>query len=207
MYHKLIDFDPKCVLRRAPGGDPCIVFSHTVLNCPAGNLEPNRAVDKQEGEYPLIRCRVCDLLVSEDSDMRASYWTGTVEWGPNQFGATISETSIDSYRVYVADEKLRKLGPWRAFVEAKVWANLFNPRSCNPDYYRAHLEIYLPKGAVYFMVVPFTRGGVEMNIGPVKRLVDLGTLVGGPATNQARRLPAVQWLPAALMGAVLLACI
>jgi len=129
--------------------------------------------------------------------MRLGIWNGIVEWGPNQFGAIISETSIDSYRVYLADGQLRKIGPALAFVEAKQWANLFNPSLCNPDYYRARVNTTVPEGAAYFMVVPFTRGGVEMNVGPVKRMVDLGTPVA--VTSLAKPLSAGQWCEAMLL--------
>jgi len=107
-------------------------------------------------------------------EMQAGHWGGVVTWGPNQFEAAISETSIDSYRLYVVNDRLQKLGPPRAFVEAKLWANLFNPTSCDVRYYEARVNLALPDAAAYFMVVPFTRDGLEMNIGPTsERIVDL----------------------------------
>lgn len=185
MYHRKTDFDPSCVEKEAPGGDPCVVFNHVTISCPAENDTPNRQVLKQEGEYPLIRCRVCDLQVSPDTDMRLEYWSGTVSWGPNQFDAIISETSIGSYWVYLADDRLRKLGNSLIRVEARLWANLFKTEICDSGYYQAQLNLTLPAGTAYFMVVPFTRGGVELNIGPVKRIHDLGTVAADSAMRPA----------------------
>lgn len=195
------DFDPRCVERQAPGGDPCIFFRHITLDCPAANDRPNIEVVKQEGEYPLIRCRVCGMNVESDTNPLGGRWSGRVAWGPNQFDAMISETSIDSYRVYVADEKLVKLGESFARVEAKQWANLFKPAECNPSYYEAYLDISLPSGAVYFMVVPFTRGGLELNVGPVVPVEDLA--ISFP--SRAARFGIDRWLVRLLLLALALA--
>jgi len=131
------------------------------------------------------------VSVGTDSSIYRDRYNGTVSWGPNQFDSMISESSIDSYRVYLADAQLRKVGPIQAIVEAKQWANQFNPGSCDADTYQADLlDVALPAGTTYVMVVPYTRspGNLEMNVGPVADLVDLGSKVW-VASGANNRLP------------------
>jgi len=107
-----------------------------------------------------------------DMDMRARRWRGAVTWGPNQFEATISESSIEAYHLYVVNDRLQKLGENLAVVEAKLWANLFNTSTCDRHYYVANLDLELPAGAAFFMVVPLTKGGLEMNIGTISERIE-----------------------------------
>lgn len=135
----------------------------------------NQVAIREDGQYPLLRCRVCGIgPLHRDQNPKPRHWAGVVTWGANQYDGEISEVSIDSYRLYVINERLQKLGPPQAVLEAKVWANLFNTTHCNNEYYKAHVDFILHPDAFSFMVVPLTRGGLELNIGTISdRIVDV----------------------------------
>mmetsp|Transcript_51805 Transcript_51805/g.143461 ORF Transcript_51805/g.143461 Transcript_51805/m.143461 type:complete len:378 (+) Transcript_51805:65-1198(+) len=205
MYQRLRDFSPGCTARRVPAEvDDCIEFSHLTLQCPADNFHPDQYALPIEGQYPLLRCKVCSLSApSGDRDPRRGLWAGTVGWGPNQFERSISETSVQAYRLYVVDDALEKLGKPLAERAAKLWATNLLPdsSSCDALYYQADLAVALPARAASFMVVPVTRGGTELHIGPTAAIDDIATVAVDGAARCGRRAllaAAAAWLAAAI---------
>lgn len=206
MYQKQRDFNAECDHRRAlRAADECVQFGHVTLGCPEGNNKPDMRAIHMDGAYPLLRCRVCGIgMLSLDTDMRRGFWAGTVAWGPNQFESTISETAIDSYRVYVVNYQLHKLGVALATQEAKLWATLFNSSHCDKRYYSVDLVKALPVGATYFMVVPVTKSGLELSVGPTsERIEDLGNVVG----SMSAAGPLMESSMLAAMVSIMLTCI
>lgn len=205
IFNQMKDFDPACVQRPAAGElDACIDFSHVSIGCPAGNAAIISNVDVLDGRVPLLKCRVCGLgaLPSDQHPMK-DRWRGTLTWGPNQFEGMISEVAINHYRVYVVNELWQKLDDPQYLVDARVWANLFNTTYCDTTMYKAHLDVALPHGYAYFMVVPVTGKGLELNVGPLTaRIVDyvaaLSRAARGAVAWQA--ISALLWLCASLAG-------
>lgn len=161
-------------------------FGHVTLGCPEGNNRPDTQVVHMDGAYPSLRCRVCGIdALGADKDMRRGVWAGVVAWGPNQFEAAISETTIFSYRLYVVNDRLLKLGGKLAEVEVRLWATQFDTSFCDTSYYRFEVETRLLPGAAYFMVVPVTKGGLELNVGPISEPIeDLGNLLSLSAATR-----------------------
>jgi len=189
VYHKQDEmFDVKCDHRRAvTPEDLCVRFAYVQMGCPAGNLQEGRAVFKEAGAYPEILCRVCGLGdLPEDGDDRYGFWSGMVTWGPNQFGSQLSESEIKAYRLYFVDSQLQKLGDPLHEQEVRLWDTL-EMTCCDPTFYKFNIDAYeLPQNTSYFMVVPVTTGGLELNVGPhSERIRDHGYTV--TATAFARR--------------------
>lgn len=175
VYHREDDmFDISCDLRRAvTPPDPCVDFTDVQISCPAGNVFDGRPASFDGGSYPLIKCRVCGIdHLPEDSDPMAGFWLGDVAWGPNQFQGDISEIEIHSYKLYIVDAQYQKLGAPVAIQEVKLWATL-RAECCDTSFYKVRVEVELPQNYTYFMVVPVTVAGLELNVGPVsERIVD-----------------------------------
>lgn len=180
-------FDIACEHRKTiTPQDVCVEFSFAQMSCPAGNTFEGRNVALESGGYPRIRCRVCGVgHLPVDSDSRPGFWNGQVTWGPNQFDSTLSESEIFSYRLYVVDSQYQKLGHAVAEQEVRLWATL-QMTCCDTSMYKASVELELPQNSSYFMVVPVTLGGMELNVGPTsERIRDLGGEVA--ATGAACR--------------------
>mmetsp|Transcript_20522 Transcript_20522/g.71014 ORF Transcript_20522/g.71014 Transcript_20522/m.71014 type:complete len:245 (+) Transcript_20522:116-850(+) len=169
-------FDLACDHRKSISKpDPCVDFVAVQMSCPAGNLFPSRPVVHDSGAYPRLKCRTCGMnrLPDDGSPIRGA-WAGRISWGPNQFGSAISETEIHSYKLYVVDAMYQKLGEALHTEEVRLWATL--PMTCcDTSFYGADIDIDLPQNYTYFMVVPVTIAGLELNVGPVSaRIVDKG---------------------------------
>jgi len=195
MYQKLRDFPLGCSAQRVLGEvDDCIDFGHVTLQCPADSFFPNRLATPIDGRVPLLRCKVCGLgVIGADRDRRRGLWAGTVTWGPNRFERGVSETSVQLYRLYVVDDALRKLGQPLASTEAKLWATSLMPgaSACDERYYQAEVAFAVPAGAAAFMVVPVTRGGLELNVGPTLPLEDIGAAGADGAVRSGGAAPLV----------------
>lgn len=184
-------FDDRCDHRRAiTGPDTCVEFVDVQMSCPADNEYEGRAVVLDSGAYPLIKCRVCGIAhLKPDGNRYANRWAGQVTWGPNQFLGEISETEIWSYRLYVVDAQYQKLGKPVATQEARRWATLSTDFCCDTSFYKATLDIALPQNFTYFMVVPITRVGFELNVGPVSDRIEdnvqLSTSANGAVRSRA----------------------
>mmetsp|Transcript_80621 Transcript_80621/g.202839 ORF Transcript_80621/g.202839 Transcript_80621/m.202839 type:complete len:522 (-) Transcript_80621:118-1683(-) len=167
-------FDLSCDHREAiTPPDPCVEFVSVQVSCPAGNLFPSRPVSFDTGAYPRLKCRICGLdHLPADANPTRGHWAGTVSWGPNQYERAISEIEIHSYKLYLVDTMYQKIGDALAVQEVKLWHSL-SLTCCDTSFYHADLDIVLPANASYFMVVPVTVLGLEINVGPVsERIVD-----------------------------------
>jgi len=171
-----------------------VEFSAVQMSCPAGNLHRGRSVNYDSGSPPALKCRVCGIEHLEpDSDMHRGYWAGRIAWGPNQYEDTISETEVLEYRVYVVDAQYQRLTERPLAVEATRPWNSLQKGCCDHSAYHVDLVVELPVSSTYFMVVPLTKAGLELNIGPVTtRIEDLGDLVHVAAADMLRLQ--VTWL-------------
>jgi len=168
--------------------DTCVDFVDAQMSCPADNQYEGRPVILDDGAYPRIKCRVCGIgHLPPDGNRHASKWAGEVTWGPNQFLGKISETEILSYKLYVVDAQYQKLGDAVATEETKQWATLKTDFCCDTSFYKATIDIDLPINFTYFMVVPVTRGGLELNVGPVSDRIE-DSLQLSVSTSGARRI-------------------
>jgi len=199
-------FDLACDHRKAiTPPDPCVEFVSVQMSCPAGNLYPSRPVTHDGGAYPKLKCRVCGLdHLPEDANPMRGHWAGKVSWGPNQFERAISEVEIQLYKLYFVDSMYQKIGDAVATREVRLWHSL-SLTCCDTAFYSADLDVALPMNATYFMVVPVTILGLELNIGPVsERIVDDDRI--RMSASSARRLrapsplaPLLALLPLALL--------
>lgn len=165
--------DVGCDHRRAiTDADSCIEFRSVQLSCPAGNTESFKTVDLEKGAYPRLRCRVCGIEhLPADSDPAEGAWTGQVSWGPNQFDGQLSESEIASYSLFIVDAQFQKLLRV-ATQEVRLWATL-QATCCDMSTYKVQVATLLPPNATYFMVVPTTTAGTELNVGPIsERIID-----------------------------------
>lgn len=178
MYQKQEQmFNYQCDQRKSVSPpDPCVDFSFVQISCPAGNMFPYRSVGQDDGAYPMLKCRTCGIKPLEpDASPYRGRWAGKVSWGPNQFLGTISETEIQSYLLYITDAMYQKLGRPLASEEVQLWSTL-TATCCDTSFYSADLDIELPVNYTYFMVVPVTIAGLELNVGVVSdRIKDVGT--------------------------------
>lgn len=199
VYHfvdKMMDI--KCDHRKAiTKPDSCVEFRSVQMSCPAGNLIEGRAVFLEDGAYPRIHCRVCGIgHLPEDSDSRTGFWRGKVTWGPNQFNNVLTEAEIKAYKLYVVDSQFQKLGEPLATQEVRLWATL-RKTCCDTSTYEAHLDFELPQNSSFFMVVPVTLAGLELNVGPTsERIRDRKGMV--TQTAAARRYWTALGLPVLL---------
>merc|ERR1719215_1345416 len=124
VFHKREElFNVGCDHRRVvTPPDPCVSFSAVELSCPPGNTRFGHQAQKDHGEYPKLKCRVCGVNhLPPDESSVAGVWAGRISWGPNQFEGVISETEIRAYRVYVTDSWYQKLGTPVLEKEGKIW--------------------------------------------------------------------------------------
>jgi len=178
-------FDESCDTRLSQESvDSCVDFASVEISCPSTNLLTSRPVILEAGAYPQLKCRVCGIAaLPTDGDPTQGTWAGTIGWGPNQFLTSISETEIQSYNLYVVDSMYQKLGDALANREVKLW-NTLQASCCDTSLYKATISVALPTNATYFMVVPVTINGLELNVGPVStRISDVGaaTVAAGDA--------------------------
>jgi len=195
------DFDPMCDIRQALDvADACVEFADVTMKCTAGNEKPNIPVTVESGAYPRIRCRSCGVApLLSDANPHPGVWSGTVTWGPNQYEDLISESSIESYRLYVVYDFLRKLGEPVAEMTAALWANQFNASKCDVTYYKVTQDIVLPDGFAYFMVVPFTRGGLELSVGSLSQRIQDDGRVAVASSCIRGGMARLSWLVAVLL--------
>jgi len=191
-------FDLGCDQRRSiTPPDACVEFGDAQLSCPASNMFRGRPVSLDSGAYPRIRCRVCGIAhLHPDEDPVAGFWKGPVSWGPNQFNGDISETEIHSYRLYVVDAQYQKIGEPLAIQEVKLWASL-RAECCNTEFYQVHLDLRLPENYTYFMVVPVTIAGLELNVGPASERIEDDDGVVAVQAGARRSSPAATAVAAA----------
>lgn len=193
-------FNIACDHRRAiTPPDPCVSFSAVQLSCPAGNKYFGLGVKRDHGGYPKLKCRTCGLKrLPADSSNLLGIWAGRISWGPNQFEGVVSETEIHSYKVYITDSWYQKLGQPVLYREVKMWATL-RMKCCDLDFYSGEVEVLLPENSSYFMVVPVTLAGLELNVGPVSdRIVDVGTRQAKSAALRPYATPLLALLSSAV---------
>lgn len=187
-YTEGMMFDAQCGRQRSPATvDPCVDFNYLQVSCPADNVLGSRPAVLDAGVYPLLQCRVCGLApLPADGDLRRGYWSGTVSWGPNQFGSSLNEAAVRAYKLYIVDSQYQKIGSAVSTQEVRFWVSL-QQSCCNTALYQASLQIELPLNASYFMVVPVTLGGLELNVGPTTtRIKDVGTRAGIASAGHRR---------------------
>lgn len=167
--------------------DVCVEFRMAQVSCPADNHLLGRPADIDDGAWPLIKCRTCGIApLHGDEDDRRGWWSGHVSWGPNQYEHVLSEAEVSAYKLYVVDSQYQKLGPHLALREVKRWASL-RLECCDLEMYEADITLLLPQNASYFMVVPVTVAGLELNVGPTSdRIRDIGNRVAAPIAGGRR---------------------
>lgn len=121
----------------------------------------------------MVRCRPCGILsMSVDRDLRNGYYSGTVQFGPNQAAGQLDETFVSGYRVRFGDALGVPL-PGAGALLAEVPALNISGTCCEPAYSAQAVGVLVPADAASVVVVSVDYMGNEMPVGATTGLTDV----------------------------------
>merc|ERR1740121_948047 len=128
---------------------------------------------------PQVVCQVCDVLVTDDTDLLQNFITLDLTCGPNMVNGEINQIDIMGYEVFFVDQdgKIVMSSPVGSIEKPPGQSeNAISSCGCDSTKYALSFSsVPVPTGATAFMVVPKDIDGYTMPVGRVIAFTDTHT--------------------------------